>query len=175
MTIGEAQPELPAVTQRAGDERSVLIEMLDYYRLVLLRQCWGLDQAQLAQTLGPSELSLGGLLKHMALVENNWFSAGFRGLPPGEPWGSADWDLDPDWDFHSAADDPATHLIELYEREVAASQVIIAEAYDLDELSLRPGTPTRLRWILVHMIEEYARHCGHADLIRQSIDGRTDD
>jgi hypothetical protein len=98
-----------------------------------------------------------------------------------EPWASVDWDADRDWDWHSAADDSPEELRRLFDDSVAASDAIIAEALadgGLDRLSVtesrRPGEGAfSLRWIVVHMIEEYARHNGHADLIRESIDGAT--
>ena len=87
------------------------------------------------------------------------------------------WEPDGDWDFHSAAGATYEELVGLFDREVANSRAITAGCDDLDTLAPTAGHhgPFHLRWILVHMIEEYARHCGHADLIRESIDGATGD
>lgn len=168
-------PALPAEV-RDGDERATLVAMLEYYRAVLVRKAWGLSPEQLAATVGTSTLTLGGLLKHMAWVENFWFSVRLFGEPPGEPWASAPWDDQPDWEFTSAAGQPLDELVELFDREVAAARRI-TDASDLDRMGARAGDggPWNLRWLLVHMIEEYARHCGHADLLREAIDGRIGD
>ena len=160
----------------AADELTTLRAFLDHHRATLGIKTAGLDAEQLRATLPPSDMTLGGMLKHLALVENWWFHEVFRGGEPTEPWASVDWDDDADWDWHSAVHDTPEQLQELLAREVAASDRVVAEASSLDDLSQKPGrTGERfsLRWILVHMIEEYARHNGHADLIRQSIDGQT--
>ncbi|MCB0897047.1 MAG: DUF664 domain-containing protein, partial [Nocardioidaceae bacterium] len=98
------------------------------------------------------------------------------GEPMSEPWRSVDWDADWDWDWHSATDDTPEQLWSLYDEMVADADAVIAGAR-LDDLSAKPsrrtGEPFSLRWILLHLIEEYARHNGHADLIRESIDGQT--
>ena len=160
-----------------GNERDTLTGMLDYYRSVLLRKAVGLTQTELATRLAPSTLTLGGLLKHAAFVEDHWFNDVWAGRRPVEPWASVDWSTTPDWDFDSAQDDTPQALQQLFEASVTRSRAAIADDLDLDRLargSHRRGA-INVRWILVHMIEEYARHCGHADLIRQSIDGQTDD
>jgi len=165
----------PADPPFAVDERETLVTFLDYYRAVLIRKAVGLSREQLAVTLPPSDMSIGGLVKHMALVENNWFVRNWRGLDPGEPWTSVDWEADPDWDFHSAADDEPEHLLALYTTAVERSRKEIDGCDDLSATAESRGRMISLRWMLVHMIEEYARHCGHADLLRQSIDGATGD
>ena len=160
-----------------GDERNTLVGMLDYYRSVLLRKAAGLTQAELAVRLAPSTLTIGGLLKHAAFVEDHWFNDVWSGHPPVEPWASVDWAATPDWELDSATHDTPNELQRTFEGSVSRSRAAIAGDADLDQLargSHRRGA-INLRWILVHLIEEYARHCGHADLIRQSIDGRTGD
>ncbi len=160
-----------------ANERDLLVAMLDYYRSVLLRKAAGLTQAQLATRHEPSTLTIGGLLKHMALVETHWFNDVWAGLPEPEPWSSVDWSSSPDWDFDTAAGDTPEQLQVLFEQAVGRSRALIAADLDLDQLAKganRRGA-INLRWILVHMIEEYARHCGHADLMREAIDGATDD
>lgn len=159
-----------------GDERTLLVAYLDYHRQTLRRKAGGLDTAQLATALPPSEMTLGGMVKHLALVENSWLREVFLGEPMSEPWRSVDWDADWDWDWHSATDDTPEQLWSLYDEMVADADAVIAGAR-LDDLSAKPsrrtGEPFSLRWILLHLIEEYARHNGHADLIRESIDGQT--
>jgi hypothetical protein len=159
----------------AVDERHTLVTFLDYYRSVLLRKAAGLTAEQLAVSIPPSPLTLGGLLKHMALVEDDWFSSNWQGREDVEPWSNVDWEADRDWDFHSAANDSPAELLALYEAAVERSRAAIADSHDLSATVESRGRVISLRWILVHMIEEYARHCGHADLIRESIDGQTDD
>lgn len=160
----------------AADEATTLLAFLDHSRATLRRQTDELDAAQLDTRLPPSSLTLGALLKHLALVEGYWATEILLGGELGEPWCSVDWDADPDWDLTSAADDPPEELRRIFDAEVAASDAIhrrvLAES-GLDTLAVRAryGEPPSLRWILVHLVEEYARHCGHADLIRESIDG----
>jgi uncharacterized damage-inducible protein DinB len=159
-----------------GDERTLLVAFLRYHRDTLRAKAGGLNQRQLAATLDPSEMTLGGMVKHLALVENSWLRDRFTGEGLSEPWRSVDWQADEDWDWHSAADDTPERLWALYDEMVADADAVIA-AHDLDDLSAKrsrsSGEPFSLRWILLHLIEEYARHNGHADLIRESIDGET--
>ena len=159
----------------AGNERDTLLGFLDWHRATFRIKAGGLDDAQLNQALPPSSMTLGGMVKHLAFVEDWWFGFNLTGQQ-AEPWASVDWDADEDWDWHSAADDTAAELWQLYETEVARAEETVRDS-DLDRPSERthPRTGERisLRWIVVHMIEEYARHNGHADLIRESIDGVT--
>ena len=159
-----------------GDERTLLLAFLDYHRETLRQKAGGLDAAQLATALPPSDMTLGGMVKHLALVEHSWLRRVFSGEEYAEPWASVDWDADEDWDWHSARDDSPAALWALYDATVDDVDAVIAAAH-LDDLSARPsrrtGEPFSLRWILLHLVEEYARHNGHADLIRESIDGTT--
>ena len=170
--VEPAPPDDPAFV---ADERTTLVGFLDYYRAVLLRKAAGLSQAELAVRLGPSSLTIGGLLKHMAYVEDGWFHEGWSGRPAVEPWAGVDWSAQPDWDHESASDDAPHELAELYAEAIERSRASVADSHDLGASVDIRGRRFSLRWILVHMIEEYARHCGHADLIRESIDGRTGD
>ena len=163
----------------AADESTTLLAFLDYFRATLRRQADGLDAEQLATRLPPSSLTLGALLKHLAHVERYWATYVFEGEEMTEPWASADWDADPDWELTSAALDPPAELRHLYDAEIAAADAVYRPAIDevgLDALAVRERHRKHfsLRWILVHLVEEYARHCGHADLIRESIDGAVD-
>ncbi len=161
----------------SGNEKSQLLGFLGYHRDTLRMKVDGLSGEQLNAVHLPSTMTLGGMLKHLALVEQWWFGCTFLGREYSEPWASVDWEADEDWDWHSAAADTPEQLRTLFDAEVADSDAIIAAAPGLDAHSVREGRrtgkPFNLRWILLHMIEEYARHNGHADLIRESIDGVT--
>jgi uncharacterized damage-inducible protein DinB len=158
----------------AADERTTLTEFLDYYRATLASKCAGLTPEQLAErAVPPSSLSLLGLVRHMGEVERGWFRtfAGERSTPRYYS------DDNPDGDFDDAAADPAQveDAFAYWQGEIAHAREIIT-GRGLDETFSRPNRPdTSLRWILVHMIEEYARHCGHADFLRERRDGATGD
>ena len=160
-----------------ADERTMLVQFLDFHRATLISRIEGLTIEQLSVTRPPSELTLAGLIKHLALVEDTWFVERMAGRPAPEPWLSAPFDDDEDWDFHSAVDDTPEELLALYRAACDRSRAVVAEHDDLDALSVVPSRSDEglfsLRWILLHMIEETARHNGHADLLRESIDGLT--
>jgi uncharacterized damage-inducible protein DinB len=163
----------------AGDEIATLLGFLDFLRATMAWKCAGLDASGLAATLAPSSMTLGGMLKHLAYVEDHWFSYWLHGRDPAPPWNAVDWSADNDWDWHSAADDTPEQLHALWQDAVDRSRALVAEALT-DGGPGRPARRTRsdgrapsLRWILCHMVEEYARHAGHADLLRESVDGRT--
>jgi Protein of unknown function (DUF664) len=170
---GMSYPEPPV----AGGEAATLLGSLERQRATFAWKCGGLDAAGLRATHPPSSMTLGGLLKHLALVEDNYFSRKLLGRELGPPWNTADWEADPDWDWHSAADDTPEELLALWQGAVARSRAAVTEvlaAGDLGQLSKRAwpdGRAPSLRRILVDLIEEYARHTGHADLIRESVDG----
>jgi uncharacterized damage-inducible protein DinB len=156
------------------DEAATLRAFLDYHRNTLRLKAAGLNPVQLDISLAPSTMTLGGMLKHLAFVEHWWFRCVFEGQEYAEPWASVDWRADADWDWHSAADDTPEELRALLDGAIAESDQVVRGADDLGRLSARSGragSPFSLRWILCHMIEEYARHNGHADLIREWIDG----
>ncbi|MEV0176689.1 DinB family protein [Streptomyces sp. NPDC050803] len=162
----------------AGGEADALIGSLERQRRTFAWKADGLDAAGLGRRLEPSELTLGGLLKHLAFVEAEYFTHRLLGEDPGPPWNTVDWDAEPGWEWRSAADDTPEQLYTLWREAVARSRAnlrkVLAEAGP-DQLvaytSPRGQTPN-LRRVLVDMIEEYARHLGQADLIRESIDGR---
>jgi uncharacterized damage-inducible protein DinB len=170
----QGRPEPPL----AGDETATLLGFLDFQRATLAWKCSGLDAAGLRATTAASSMTLGGLLKHLAYVEDLWFSRRLHGRDPAPPWDGVDWKADRDWDWHSAAEDTPEELHALWGDAVARSRSLVTEALAEDGLGRRAawiddwyGEAPSLRWILVHMIEEYARHNGHADLLRESIDG----
>ena len=162
-----------------ADEVTTLRGFLDHFRDTLRRQCAGIGADGLARTLPPSTMTLGGMLKHLTFVEQWWFSIVLHGHDAAGIWADVDWEADEDWDWHSAADDSPDQLRSWLDEAIEASDRLVDEALargeglDLRAARERSGSAPTLRWILVHMVEEYARHCGHADLIRESIDGRT--
>jgi hypothetical protein len=170
---GRAEP--PA----AGDETSTLLGSLERQRATFAWKCGGLDAAGLRATVGVSSMTLGGLLKHLALVEDDYFSGRLLGRDPEPPWDTVDWDADSDWEWNSAAHDSPEQLMTLWQANVTRSRIAIAEALadgGLDRLAQRKwpdGRAPSLRRMLIDVIEEYARHVGHADLIRESVDGLT--
>lgn len=167
----------PSDPGRRSDERTMLVEFLDFYRAVLLRKASGLTVEQLDTTTAATSLTIGKLVRHMTLVEDDWFGVVFDGLPPRQPWASADWDADHDWEMTTAVGLSFAELRSDFEEACARSRSRVQAALSLDAIAVGGNASNRvsLRWILIHMIEEYARHCGHADLIRESIDGRTGD
>jgi uncharacterized damage-inducible protein DinB len=177
------QPDDRTYPPLAGDEATMLRAYLDFHRDTLRWKADGLTGAQLAQRLEPSTMTLGGMVKHLALVESSWFEVVLAGADYMPPFDGIDWEKDPDWDWDSAVEDTPEQLRSLFDEAVARADRIVNEAMagskGLDTLSVRTSRRTgeaySLRRILVHMVEEYARHNGHADLIRESIDGQTGD
>jgi uncharacterized damage-inducible protein DinB len=169
----QGRPEPPA----AAGETATLLGFLEFLRATLAWKCAGLDAAGLRATVAASSMTLGGMLKHLAYVEDDWFTRDLAGRDRPPPWDAVDWQADPDWDWHSAANDTPEQLRALWQEAMARSRAVVTEALaggGLSQLARRPwpdGQAPSLRWILVHMIEEYARHNGHADLIRERIDG----
>jgi uncharacterized damage-inducible protein DinB len=169
----QTRPEPPV----AGDETATLLGSLERQRATLAWKCGGLDAAGLGASLKPSAITLGGLLKHLALVEDEYFSRRLLGRELGPPWDTVDWDADPDWEWHSAAEDTPDQLMSLWQDAVARSRSAVEEALasaGLEQLirhTWPDGRTPSLRRLLIDLIEEYARHVGHADLIRESVDG----
>jgi len=171
----QGRPEAPP----AADETSTLLGFLDFQRATLAWKCEGLDAEGFAATVAASSMTLGGMLKHLSNVEDWWFSRALLGRVPQPPWDTVDEDVDPDWDWHSAAEDNPEQLRAMWQDTVTRSQLAVDEALanggleQLAQLQWSDGRTPSLRWILCHMIEEYARHNGHADIIRESVDGLT--
>jgi len=152
-----------------GDERSMLEGWLDWQRLTLLRKCAGLTGEQLARReVPPSNLSLLGLIRHMAQVERTWFRERIGGedLPRLHPTVDADFDQA---EAAGAEVDYATLLAEMS----AGSAVTAGASLDDEFTAPASGRTISVRWVYIHLIEEYARHNGHADLLRERVDGVT--
>jgi uncharacterized damage-inducible protein DinB len=176
LTVDEqGRPEPPP----AGDETTTLLAFLDFHRATFARKCRGLDSEGLNARAAASTMTLGGLMKHLALVEDGWFRRALFGGDYSPPWDAVDWDADPDWEWRTAAEDSPDELWALWDDAVTHSRERVAEALadgGLDRLAVRTwsdGRTPSLRWIILHMIEEYARHNGHADLLREAVDGAT--
>jgi hypothetical protein len=144
---------------------------LDYHRITLERKCSGLSPEQLRRrAVPPSSLSLLGLVRHMAEVERNWFRRALAHEDAPPHYRSAN---DPNGAFNNVDSADVEEAFVTWRAECAYARAVVASFSDLDELGrdeARPGRPS-VRWVLVHMIEEYARHNGHADLLRETIDG----
>ena len=160
----------------AGTEVEALLGELDRLRGYLLWKCGGLDSDGIRQTLGPSTLTLGGLLKHLSAVEATTFAWKLHGRRPFPPFDRADWD---DEGFHLRVEDDDTpeSLERLFQESVAQGRALVAEAIAAGGLggeahvSDGEGNHANVRRLVLDMIEEYGRHVGHADLIRESVDG----
>ncbi|WP_415645087.1 DUF664 domain-containing protein [Stackebrandtia soli] len=172
----DAIPTEPPV---AGNEADTLIGSLERQRATFAWKAGGLDADGLRATVGASTMTLGGLLKHLALVEDDYFTRRLRDRRLGAPWDAVDWDADPNWEWDSAAEDTPESLYSLWNAAVARSRAAVAETLETENLgqlarfTWPDGRSPSLRRILVDLIEEYARHTGHADLLRESIDGLT--
>jgi hypothetical protein len=161
----------------AGSEAEHLLGALDRLRTTFRWKADGLDEPGLRAQLGSSSLTLGSLLKHLAFVEVFYARLKLAGRSPGAPWETVDWEANPGWDFVSAGDDSAEDLYALYDDAVAAARGTYAAAIGdggLDQLVdvNDDGRHASLRRLLFDLVEEYGRHTGHADLLREAIDGR---
>ncbi len=155
----------------AGDEKAILSGFLDHYRQTLLDICSGLSEEQLRRSVVPSGTSLLGIVKHLAYVERGWFQE----VVGNEPYDyKFDVEDDPDADFRIEDHESAEEIFELYRAACDRSRRALAEA-SLDDLVEFPhrSADYNVRWVVVHMLEETARHAGHADIIREQLDGRT--
>ncbi|MER5735290.1 MULTISPECIES: DinB family protein [unclassified Streptomyces] len=159
------------VPTTGADERATLTAMLQFQRDTLMLKCAGLTPDQLKErAVAPSALSLLGLVRHTAEVERGWFRNVLAGEDSRSPWtppGSTEW---ADFDVEHA---DAEADFEVWRAECARSRAIVDAAESLDETGSRDGETYSVRYVLAHMIEEYARHNGHADLLRERIDGAT--
>ncbi|AYY13197.1 DinB family protein [Actinobacteria bacterium YIM 96077] len=166
----DADPRVDAPLR--ADERATVAGFLRFQRETLEFKCAGLGSEELARrSVEPSPMSLLGLIRHMADVERLWFRRRLAGQDaPPHFWSTADRDAD----FHGAVADPETvaQAWRLWRAEIAFAEQFVADAPNLDILGDEPDRgQVSLRWVLFHMVEEYARHNGHADLLRERIDG----
>ena len=162
----------------AGTETEALLGALDRMRLTFRWKTDGLDAAGLATRIGASALTLGGLLKHLAACEDHHWTQKLDGGPITGPWGELGHDLSNDWEFRTARDDTPEQLYALWDESVARNRAKVAAvvaAGGLDqpvEASGPDGGHANLRRLVCDMLEEYGRHTGHADLLREAVDGR---
>lgn len=162
MTAGEAEMQLFA---------------LERARAQFAWKCGGLDAAGLSKQHPPSKMTLGGLVKHLALVEDYYTARDLTGEPVGPPWSAVDFDADPDWEWRTAADDDPQELYALWRGTVERSRSAMALRLagggleQPSKFTTDSGESPNLRRYLVDLHEEYARHVGHADLLREAVDG----
>lgn len=157
-------------TPKHGSEKETLLAFLDNNRAVMVWKLDGLSEGDARRPMVRSGTNMLGLVKHLAWVERWWFEDNFAGREVDFPWS----DDDPDADFRVEAEESIADIVTLYEVAVADSNEIIDSA-DLDDLAAvsRDGVSRSLRWIVGHMVEETARHAGHADIVRELIDDNT--
>jgi len=155
-----------------ASELTVLSQFLDFHRATLVMKCAGLSDADLRQRpIAPSGLSLLGLVRHLTDVEYGWFAEWLDDQPEKTIYYTDD---DPDGDFDNLDAHPVTEVWATYHEVVAESRRILQTYSDGGEMARgNRGRPRNVRWVLTHMVEEYARHNGHADLLREAIDGST--
>jgi uncharacterized damage-inducible protein DinB len=164
----------PAAPQRAHEvdpfapEKELLEGFLDWYRQAVISKVSGLGREQATRRQVPTPTTLLGIVKHLAYVERAWFQVRMDGKELPVPWP----DEDPDADFRIEPAETVEGLIAFYRESIAASKAVAAR-YQLDDRARDPRRKVNLRWIMVHMIEETARHAGHADILRELIDGQT--
>lgn len=164
-------PNLPVDPAYLGAEREQLTVFLDYQRGVMLRKVANLDDALLRTPGTPSDVTLLGILKHLAYVERYWFPSVFSGEDVTFPWTAED----PDADWRAEPEETVEEIAALYRAEIERARAIVA-ASSLDDTCIDGrGRTNDLRGIMIHMIEETARHLGHADVIREALDGATGD
>ena len=172
-----ADDDTPWEPPFAGSEAEQLVGALERLRATFRWKAGGLDSAGLDARIGASSLTLGALLKHLAVNEDYLFTVKLRGEPLGAPWEPTAWDDDDDWELTSAADDTPEQLYALWDGAVERSRESLDAALadgGLDQpvhLSGPDGRPANLRRLICDLIEEYGRHTGHADLLREAVDG----
>jgi uncharacterized protein DUF664 len=170
--ITDDRPQRP----QTADERATLLGFLNYQRATVAAKCAGLTPEQLAvRAVPPSPMSLLGLLRHLGDVERGWFRWVVGGDTTSRPR-YYDPDTNPDGDFTDAAGtrEQVEQAYAYWHQEIAHAQTLVA-AHALDDTFVHPrdGEILSLRWVLLHLLEEYARHAGHADLLRERLDGTT--
>lgn len=173
MNDAEPQPPPPA----AQTEAESLLSVLERNRRTFAWKTSGLDAQGLRATAAASSMTLGGLVKHLALVEADWFAVKLAGREYGPPWDAVDFDADPNWEWRTGALDSPEDTYAAWRAAVGRSRELVAEVIQergLDgpaAFTWPDGRTPTVRTMLLDMIEEYARHTGHADLLREAVDG----
>jgi hypothetical protein len=165
-----------ALPPEDAGELETLIGFLEFQRATFDWKSSGLDEVGLNTSVAPSAMTLGGLMKHLAFVEEHWFSYRLFHEGPNPPWDTVDWSADRDWDWHSASENSPKQLRALWQQSIERSRTNLARALadgglDFQVRLARENDAPNLRWVLCHMVEEYARHNGHADYLREAVDG----
>jgi hypothetical protein len=174
MTETASQP----APSKARTEAESLLSVLERNRRTFAWKTWGLDEEGLRATTAASAMTLGGLVKHVALVEADWLAVKLAGHQYGPPWDGVDFDADPDWEWRTGAQDTPEDVYTVWRDAVERSRGLVAEVIQdrgLDgpaSFSWPDGSTPTVRTMLLDMIEEYARHTGHADILREAVDGR---
>ena len=155
----------------AGDEKAVLEGMLDHYRALLLEICSGLSDEDLRRPMVPSGTSLLGIVKHLSFVERGWFQEHITNEPMELPF---DPETDPDGDWRIEDHETTEQILDMYRASCEKSREVLAAVTPDDVVDRLPRRRAdyKVRWILAHMLEETARHAGHADILREMIDNR---
>ena len=167
-----------AQSSAARSEPEALLAVLERNRRTFAWKTAALDERDLRRTTAASAMTLGGLVKHLALVEADWLAVKLAGQPYGPPWDSVDFDADPDWEWRTGALDPPEQTYRLWHDAVARSRELVTDVINergLDgpaSFTWPDGRTPTVRAMLLDMIEEYARHTGHADILREAVDGR---
>ena len=162
----------------ARTETESLLSVLERNRRTFAWKTFGLDEHGLSATTAASSMTLGGLVKHVALVEADWLAVKLAGQEYGAPWDAVDFDADPDWEWRTGALDSPEELYSMWRAAVERSRRIVAEVIEergVDgpaSFTWPNGRIATVRDMLLDMIEEYARHTGHADILREAVDGR---
>jgi len=168
--------KVPQMTETT--EADALLSVLERNRRTFAWKTEGLDEHGLRATTAASTMTLGGLIKHVALVEADWLAVKLAGQEYGAPWDGVDFDADPSWDWRTAAEDTPADLCAMWRAAVERSRKLVPEVIaerGLDgpaSFTWPNGRTPTVRAMILDMIEEYARHTGHADILREAVDGR---
>jgi hypothetical protein len=163
--------ERAMLPDRTLDELGTLTGLLEWYREGVLVKVEGLSARHASAAPLRSATTIAGLVKHLALVEDSWMTHRFAGHPEPEPWASAPWDDDRDWEFTSAPREPFDDVVALYRAACERSRAVVTGHGPEDLAALADPRPFNLRFVLAHLVEETARHLGHLDVLRELLDG----
>lgn len=165
-------PGVPMPHLQPRDERTALVQRLDQYRAIAAAALADLEWHEASTRLLPAtDLTIAGIVKHLAWAEDRWFQGRLLGVPMPDPWAAPGAD-DPDRAMRLGSEDTVASILELYSSACSRSRSALAHCGSLDHVAAVPSFgigPVNLRWILVHMIDETARHAGHLDLLRDRL------